>query len=185
MAANAKWIAKSQAELAEACGVSLATIAHWARLGMPGKQGRYDLREVFRWSRTVGPCSHTKQKADPDDQLLAEGGDSPGLERYRLAKAALAELELEERKGSLLSREKVRGALIRWASIVRRLGELLAKRFGNEASGAINNALVECQRVTDDEFGGGESTDDGAAGGTFLGAVTCESADSSDNEPVG
>jgi phage terminase Nu1 subunit (DNA packaging protein) len=164
--------------------VSIDTVKSWAKQGMPGGPGAYDFAAIIPWLRTKGPWRQ-HVKVENDDPLLAADGDSPGLERYRLAKAALAELELEERKGTLLSREKVRTTLIRWATVLRRMGERIAKRFGNEASEAVNDALGECQAVIDYEFGGDESTDDGTEGRAFVGIVTSESADSSHDEPVG
>ena len=78
------------------------------------------------------------------DPLLT-GGDSPGLERYRLAKAALAELDLANRKGELIDVGKCKDMLSRWATIIRRMGERLGKRFGNDASEAVNDSLDECR----------------------------------------
>jgi phage terminase Nu1 subunit (DNA packaging protein) len=177
------YIAAKQAQVAEFCGVSFDTVKSWAKQGMPGSPGAYDLSAIVQWLRTKGPWRQ-HLKVDSDDPLLSDG-DSPGLERYRLAKAAIAELDLEERKGNLLSREKVRAILIRWATIIRRLGERLAKHFGNQAAGMVNDSLGECQAVIEYEFGSSESTDDGTEAGAFLGAVTVESADSPTDEPVG
>ena len=58
------------------------------------------------------------QREPVDDELLV-GCDSPALERYRLAAAKLKELDLEERKTSLLPRDKVRTALGRFPEIFR------------------------------------------------------------------
>lgn len=161
MADKTKWIAESQAELAELCDVSLATVSHWARSGMPGKPGRYDLRKIIPWLRTDGPCVHTRQKSDDDDPLMADG-ESPGLERYRQAKAAHAELDFAERQGELIARGKVKTLLGRWASILRRMGERISKRFGNDAAMMVNDSLRECGAVAKHEIGGPGTTDDSA-----------------------
>ncbi len=119
--------------------------------GCPGKPGRYELSAIVQWLRNAGPWRPYGRGDAPDDPLLA-AGDSPGLERYRLAKAALAELELAERQQSLLPVDKVREALLRWATLLRRMGERLGKRFGPEASRTVNDTLDECDRVLKDAF---------------------------------
>lgn len=158
-----RWAIKSQADLAEACGVSLATIQHWARIGMPGKPGSYDFREVFQWSRTSGPCAHRKANKQEADPLLPdEDVDSPGLERYRQAKASLAELELEERKQSLIPIESIRTTLGQWASQLRSMGDVLGRDFGAEAQKIVNDTLDECERLigTTDDSGPAAETNE-------------------------
>jgi phage terminase Nu1 subunit (DNA packaging protein) len=86
------------------------------------------------------------QSSKSDDPLLAEG-DSPGLERYRLAKAEHAELDLAERRGDLIERDKCREVLARWAVVIRRMGERLAKRYGTAASTEVIDTLKECESV--------------------------------------
>jgi phage terminase Nu1 subunit (DNA packaging protein) len=101
---------------------------------------------VTRWLRTEGPWKPYAKSQSPnpaDDPLLADG-DSPGLERYRLAKAKHAELDLEQRKGELIEREKAKLILSRWASLIRQMGERLSKRYGNEAAKTVNETLDEC-----------------------------------------
>jgi phage terminase Nu1 subunit (DNA packaging protein) len=158
------WRVRRQADVAVFFGVSIDTVKNWAKQQMPGAPGNYDLAEILRWLRASGPWKAKPVIPPGADELLVAEGDSPGLERYRLAKAALAELELEERKGALLSREKARLALNRWASIIRRLGERFGKRYGREAAMALNDAITECQHVVDHEFvdsvDGGEPADE-------------------------
>jgi phage terminase Nu1 subunit (DNA packaging protein) len=126
--------------------VSIDTVKNWAKQGMPGKPGAYDLCEIIPWMR-----KRFGEKTSGDPLLDAEV-DSPGLERYRLAKAALAELDLAERNRTLLPLEEGRAALSRWASIIRRLGEQLGKRFGPDATTAVNDAILECQHVVDHDL---------------------------------
>lgn len=140
-------------------GVSIDTVKGWAKQGMPGKSGRYVLREISEWLRGDGPWRQHARPGTGDDPLLESGGDSPGLERYRMAKAALAELELEAKTKSLLSREKARTVLGRWAAVIRRMGERLGKRYGPEAASAVNDALGECDHVVNHELGGGNPID--------------------------
>lgn len=128
---------------------------------MPGRNGAYKLQQVSRWLRNqnAGPFRGSN-KTEPSDPLLVADVDSPGLERYRLAKAALAELELEERKGSLIPLEKVRDVLSRWSSLIRRMGESLSKRFGKDAAELLNETLAECRRlVPNDDADSTDETD--------------------------
>jgi len=160
------WKVPRQVDVAEFCGVSLATVQSWAKQDMPGTPGAYDVREIVQWLRSWGPW---RQHAKPDgwDPLVDEDagdGSSPAQERYRAAKAAIAELQLEQLKGTLLSREAVRGALGRWATLIRRMGERLGKRFGPDAIAAVNEALNECQYVVDHDVGGDNSGGDESAG---------------------
>lgn len=104
----------------------------------------------MQWLRESGPWRPYGRGESADDPLLQDG-DSPGLERYRLAKASLAELELEERRRSLLPVVKVREALSRWATIVRRMGERLGQRWGADAQTLVNDALTECEQVLRDD----------------------------------
>jgi hypothetical protein len=54
------------------------------------EDGTYDLAAVYRWGT----------ERATDDPLLT-GGDSPNLERYRKAKAELAEMDAAERRGQM------------------------------------------------------------------------------------
>jgi phage terminase Nu1 subunit (DNA packaging protein) len=140
----------TQSDVAAVYAVSLPTVHVWVKQGMPGRNGAYELPAISQWLRGPGPW---RQHAKPEtDDPLLDAGDSPGLERYRLAKAAIAELDLEERRGALIELAKVRAALSRWSTILRRLGERLAKRFGNDAAVALNETLNECHRVIGYEF---------------------------------
>lgn len=132
-------------------------VKNWAKQGMPGEPGAYDLVEIARWLFTVGPW-----KPDiPDDPLLEGGGDSPALERYRLARAELVEYELAEKRRNMLSREVVRVTLGRWAAILRQCGERLGKRFGSEAVETFNDSLAECESLVNREFGDADGSESG------------------------
>lgn len=80
-----------------------------------------------------------------DDPLLADG-DSPGLERYRMAKAKHAELDLELRRGELIDVSKCRDVLAKWASVLRRSGDRIA-RVSPDGSRMLNEALDECESI--------------------------------------
>ena len=146
----------SQKDLAAFVGIDPSTIQQWVRAGFPrSKAGKnryaYCIPCAVAW-RLEGRDVKAEAAAALDD-LMAAGGDSPALERYRLARAKHAEMDLEERHHALIPREKVRNGLGRFASILRQLGERLGRRYGPSAAQSVNDALDDCQRVVDDEFG--------------------------------
>lgn len=138
------------AEIAHIYAVSGQTVKQWRADGMPGKPGKYVLNTVSNWLRTDGPWKpYTRASAaasTTEDPLLADG-DSPALERYRLAKAKHAELDLEQRKGDLIDKEKCRDVLGRWGAIIRKMGDRVSKRFGTEANQMIRESLDECESI--------------------------------------
>jgi hypothetical protein len=76
------------------------------------------------------------------DPLLADG-DSPGLERYRNAKADLAEMERDRQRRRIVNVEEIEPALMQLAGVMRNASENLARQFGNDAAGIVNEAVDE------------------------------------------
>lgn len=157
---DSRWTVYSQKDLASAVGVDPSTVSQWVRAGLPREKAgknrhRYCIpcAVAFRL-RSVESMQSQPGALSIEDELLAGSSDSPALERYRLARAKLSELELEERRESLIPRDRVRNGLSRFALILRQLGERLGQRYGPEATLSVNDALDDCQRVVDDEFGG-------------------------------
>jgi len=102
--------------------------------------GTYDGHAVAEWSRN--------ESSDADPMLA--GGDSPNLERYRAARAALAEMDEAERRGKLVDVD----AFAEWfalqvAAPTRRAIELLQLRFGAEAAKIVADALREAEEAVD------------------------------------
>ena len=124
---------------------------------MPGRKGRYDLVEIVAWLRNEGPWRSRPSAPTADDPLLADG-DSPALERYRLAKAKHAELDLEHRKNELLDKEKCRQLFTRWAHVMRRMGDRLTKRYGVDANHMVIEAIDECHSIVKGEVDGGDDS---------------------------
>jgi phage terminase Nu1 subunit (DNA packaging protein) len=139
------WTAETQSEVAEFFDVSIDTVKNWAKQKMPGRPKEYRLDRIAVWLRTEGPGSKALKIAT-DDPLLAEG-DSPALERYRLAKAKHAELDLEHRKGELIDVNKCRDILGQWASVIRKMGDRVSKRFGIEANLMVTDAIDACEDI--------------------------------------
>ncbi len=94
----------------------------------------YDARALVQWH--IG----RQQKADPlMDTPLA---DSPSLERYRHAKAKLAELDYEKACRTVLPVAEVRAAVTNLTGPLRRASEELGRRFGAEAQKVLNDAIA-------------------------------------------
>lgn len=119
----------------------------------PSLEGQ-SMRGVGKALRFFAPDvveARMNQKGDAgpagDDPLLVGSGDSPNLERYRGAKAALAEMDLEERTKTHANLQALDTTLLRFASRLRRGGEVLQRRFGNEASDVLNEAIDDAERL--------------------------------------
>jgi hypothetical protein len=145
---------------------------------MPGSAPGYDLRLIVQWLRRDGPWRpHRRDSPTPDavgDDVLLEGGavNSPALEKLRAAKAALAELDLQERRGGLISVERSKEIGLRWATLIKRLGERLGKRYGRDAAAAVIDTLEECGRVLDDGYA--RPADAGSDAGVVAGKLQAE-----------
>ena len=149
---DGKFAVSTAADVAQCFGVTPNTVKEWRSRGMPGKPKRYVLEEISKWLRSDGPWSPRSQPIKSDDPLLAEG-DSPGLERYRMAKAQHAELDLQARKGELIDVDKCRDTISRWATVIRRMSERLQKRYGAGVSSEIETTLKECDGIMRESLG--------------------------------
>jgi phage terminase Nu1 subunit (DNA packaging protein) len=81
-------------QLSQAVGCHRTTIHRWVKVGLPrNKDKTFDLPKVILW------MIDREKEAVIDEQALSAACDSPALERYRTARAAMAELDLEIREG--------------------------------------------------------------------------------------
>jgi phage terminase Nu1 subunit (DNA packaging protein) len=128
--------ALSQGAAASLLGLS---VRHFRDLDAPRNQdGSYSARRVVAWFVT---------RETSEEEELTSGPDSPGLERYRLAKARVAELDAAEREGALVSRAVAREILGRWAARIRKAGVMLQRNHGNAAQQLLDSALGDCARI--------------------------------------
>lgn len=150
--------------------------------------GSFDIQACLEWQaenvREAGGNHKKRQPIDPasEEAMLDPSltGSSPALERFRHARAGLAELELETRQGQFLSRDKVHECFGKVANLLRSAGEMLQRQFGADALGILNEALNEgcravadlCQREIDTGNAGGIRLD--AAGGNGPAATNAD-----------
>jgi hypothetical protein len=103
--------------------------------------GTYNAKDLLTWLSQSTPGN--------DDPLLA-GGDSPNLERYRAAKADLAEMDARQRRGTMIDID----SFVEWwsaevAAPVRRSVETLQSRFGAGAADIIIAAIAKADRAVE------------------------------------
>lgn len=122
--------------LAIALQVGERTCHTWLTEGAPGEKGRYSVSAFVEWAR------ENKWSAADVDPLLG-GPDSPALERFRAARANLAELELQERQRTFIPIDELLPTLLDGAGVIRQAGEALGREYGAEAQRVINDAVSE------------------------------------------
>jgi phage terminase Nu1 subunit (DNA packaging protein) len=143
------WIVTGVPLVAEFFGVSPETIRKaWKSRGMPWRQGAHDLREIMHWRYEVDLAPD-----DDDDEGGVGGPGSPNLERLRLAKAKIAETDLQERLGELVHKNSIQTFLGRMASTWRSIGERLQRKFGSEAVEIVEGGLSGAENDIETLFG--------------------------------
>lgn len=105
----------------------------------------YSARDLARWM--VKQAGETT----PDPELGGES--SPALERFREARAALAEYDLQIRQGDLMKRADVHEGLSVAASILRRKVARLRKLFGEDAARILADAVEDMMKAIERLFG--------------------------------
>lgn len=117
------------AQLAERLKKPAATVRQWKQRGMPGRSGRYSVREVEEW---LAARERRRRRAQ--------------LDPLRRVKAEKAEFELAVlRKKYRLAADVA--AFVRWAGAgLRRAAEQLERQFGADAGQALREALEAMER---------------------------------------
>ena len=134
---------QTRAEIAVAIGVSERTLGTWYSAGCP----RDDIEAIKAWRQARDDARKSR-----DDALMDESVTSPALERYRAARAGLAELELLQRREQLIDREIMHQVLSRLAHFIREAGDKLAREYGSGAHEIVNEALDQYENVVDQFF---------------------------------
>lgn len=114
--------------------------------------GTYDApRLVAAFAEYIG-----QQAAKQARREASAGGDSPELERWRRIRADLAQLEFEKRARILLPLEAVQQWHNVKCELMRRTGERLQQRFGDDAWQLWSDLIDNLGRLADDMFGDGQ-----------------------------
>lgn len=114
-----------------------------ARYGLPIAEKEIDLTRVVRALHDFFAAN--KYRFVEGDGALEGEDESPGLERYRLAKAEMAELDLASRRRDLVDREALVDMLRRFFDGLRKTSEALRRRFGEEAAGVFERGRREAE----------------------------------------
>jgi hypothetical protein len=93
-------------------------------------------------------------RLNDDEALLLEGGgNDPAMHRLRLAKAQLAELDLQQRRNQVIEIDVAERLVGIVGSKIRTAGELLTRKYGNDAGAIIDQALTEAEEDIETTLG--------------------------------
>jgi phage terminase Nu1 subunit (DNA packaging protein) len=125
-------IVDSQEQVAKAFGVSLRTIAYWAKDGMPvTRDGRYDLKEIQAWRFIL--------KHGDGDQSNGKPGSKKALEeweaKYREYKALREQMRYRQEIGELVERSLIEDGLIKISLAVKRAFLALPRNIATQLVG--------------------------------------------------
>lgn len=81
-----------------------------------------------------------------DPMLAGSGRDSPALERFRMARALLAEADLREREKELADANVLLDFAMRYATHIREAGDQIRRNFGDEAAEILLERLADAER---------------------------------------
>lgn len=145
------WTASTISEVAIVLTVSTRRVSEYLAAGCPGRKGRYPIPEMLVWLREN--VWRVKPSPVPTDADMLDGGDSPALERYRLAKAAQEEIKLDTMRKDNVAREEWTFLHDIMADEYRRLGDRLVKQFGGGVVAEITRTLDEIDRRVEQRWG--------------------------------
>ena len=134
------WVMTRQQDVMMVFGISHATMRDWRRgtNPCPGKQGHWDLAEIFQW---------WKARFMTSENAEISGVADPQLERYRMYRAEQVKLDLEHRQGNLCERAKVHELLGKLATMLRSSLEGLERDYGEEPAGAVLETIEACEEL--------------------------------------
>jgi hypothetical protein len=149
-----------RADCADFLGMSLQVFDRDIKPAVPEADRRKVGREVWYRgpavvaARAAQPAAAKTLKVvapgDEDAQLFADAeSGSPSLERWRNARARLAEIQVAREEETLCDVGAVRGIWHSVAARLRRAGESLQRRFGLDAWMILDGALVDAEAMVD------------------------------------
>lgn len=123
-------------DLMRLLGVSQPWVTRARAAGLPRRSdGRHDLSPVFRWVRE-------REREKPP---VPAAGESKELERWRRARADVAELDLEQRRGELVDRNEVVDYVCRTIDALKQRLRNMTKRLASRLYDAPSAAYCEEQ----------------------------------------
>lgn len=156
------FVLTKQADVAEFCGISRRTLVNWLDAGMPRESTgitnvhRYHMEKIFKWYVQNYSKKHSRGRRpakDDEDMLMFSSGDSPAMERYREARAKIAEADWHERKNDICRVDQMLAVFIRLMTEMRQdVIDAVGTRFGTEASDYMKDWLARFKKRVDDEF---------------------------------
>jgi len=126
-------------EIADFAGVSRQTIYDWQKL--PGYPRAPD-GSVALWDLCEWRCRAAGADVSPETE---GGSDSPGLERFRDARAEQEEIKLAEMKRQVVAIDWMHARLNEIASLIRGAGEQLQREYGPDALQILEDAIAEAE----------------------------------------
>lgn len=134
------------ANLAALVGVHRQTVMGWHRDGAPGKcRHGYPVAETVTWARESGPWSPRPIDVPEDMQ----GEVTEALERYRLAKAKLAERELQQLDRELVPATELHAVLSAASSRIKECNQRLGREYGPDAQRILNESIQAAGELLD------------------------------------
>jgi phage terminase Nu1 subunit (DNA packaging protein) len=84
-------------------------------------------------------------KIEGEDAALLAGDETPGLERMRLARADILEMERDKLHGKLVPIDELSTPLAQLGALIRNAAAKLARKYGNDAPELLNQAVDEAE----------------------------------------
>lgn len=148
---RAKWLDRRQCR--EAIGCNDARFgSFWHQRFADGDVTKHGRKLYYRGSALLRIYAdvennphknHPGKKATDETDPLLVGSDTPALERYRLAKAELSELELAEKRKQLVSLDLLKETWGPVVDVMRKAIMTIEKDYGRDAGEVIDDAIDE------------------------------------------
>lgn len=139
----------NQTQLAHVLGVDSRTVREWCKeLGAPRNEDRsYSLPDFVQWYVGWLKAREGQVPEDSGEGLSPAARKDKYAAENQMYAAELKRLQIERLQGHLLPRDEVREVLRQVAGRLRKVGSMLAHRFGNDALGLLEEGLDDCDAL--------------------------------------
>ena len=186
MARRKRQVVRGAQALAAACGVQRSTAYRWIKDGAPSRDdGSFDVDAVAAWARERRSKSAAREQIAPDVQHNLGTGRAANIDArtaadvsYRQVRAALAALQLQEKRGELVRRQEVADLLVGRAMLFRRRFDSMRRRLplrlvGLTEAREIDAVLsAEFDQLLREAYGTDDNTDGSSDDAVARGAPT-------------